>query len=116
MILGKVMDPALKQSNDSIGGMGRRSSWTHRTAVSSGLSGWFRSFLTFYDGQLNFLPILKSDFRERFEDPILVYSLNGFCHGNLGKVTQFFKLKSTHRVDACQIHDSLAAEDQEALL
>jgi len=39
-----------------------------------------------------------------------------FAMEDLGKIGQFFKSKSTRRANACQIHDSLAAEDQEALL
>jgi len=89
MIFGKVVHPAFEQSNYAIGGMRGHCSWAHRTAVGSRVSGWFRPFLTFYDGQLNFLPVLKPDFRERFEDPILVESLKGFCHEQPQRVEQF---------------------------
>lgn len=88
MIFGKVVHPAFEQFNYAIGGMRGHCSRTERTAVGSWVSGWFRPFLTFYDGQLNFLPVLKPDFRERFEDPILVESLKGFCHGQSQRVEQ----------------------------
>ena len=81
MIFGKIVNPAFKEPNDSIGGMARHSSSARRTEVSSRFRRQFGPFLTLYHGQLNFLSILKSNFREWFKDPVLVEGFDGFCHG-----------------------------------
>jgi len=79
---GKIMNAALKQRDDPIGGMrGYFYRARNRMAVSSGLSDPFGRLLVLHHGQLHSLPVFKSNFRERFKDSIFVESFDGFCHG-----------------------------------
>lgn len=80
VVFGEIVNPAFKQPNDSIGGMGCDLYPSGSTAATGRFGRRFRPFLTFYDGQPNFLPVFKPDFRERFKDPIFVESFDRFCH------------------------------------
>lgn len=51
-----------------------------RAAVSSRFGDPFGRLLTLYHGQLNSLSIFKSNFGERFKNPVFVESFDGFYH------------------------------------
>jgi hypothetical protein len=82
MIFGKIVHPTSKQSNDPIG---RARCYFHSSCLRATIVGRFRDpfgrLLALYDGQLNSLFVLKSNFAERFKDAVLVKSFDGFCHG-----------------------------------
>jgi hypothetical protein len=80
VVLGEIVNPAFKQSNDSVGRMRCRFDPTPRRTTSR-FSGWFVPFLTLSHGEFNPLPVFKSNFRERFEDPIFVQGFDRFRHG-----------------------------------
>ena len=82
MILGKIVNPTSKQSDDTIS----RArcyfcvSFPRATTVSR-FSDPLGRLLALYDGQLNCLSILKPNFAERFENAAFVESFDGLCHG-----------------------------------
>ena len=80
VVFGEIVNPAFKQANDSIGGIGCDLYPSGSTAATGRFGRRFRPFLTFHDGQPNFLPVFKPDFRERFKDPIFVEGFDRFCH------------------------------------
>ena len=81
MVFGKIVPLALKQTNDPRSGMGYFSLPGRRAAVIHGLTCRFRLHFALYHRQLDALSVLESNFGERFENPILEESFDGFCHG-----------------------------------
>jgi len=80
VVFGEIVNPAFKQSNDSVGRMRCRFDPTCRRATSR-FSGWFVPFLTLSHSEFNPLPVFESDFRERLEDPVFVQGFDRFRHG-----------------------------------
>ena len=81
VLFGKIVSFALKQANDPRGGMGYCSLPDRRAVVIHGFARRFRLLFTLYHRQLDPLSVLESNFGERFENPILEESFDGFCHG-----------------------------------
>ena len=81
VICGQIMNPAFEQSNDPIGWMRSYFSPIHNRRVARrGSSDLFRCLLTLHHGQPYLLFVSKSNFGERFENPILEKSFDGFGH------------------------------------
>lgn len=90
MIFGKIVNPTSKQSDDAINGA-RCYLYTSslRTTIVSRFSDPFGRLLAFYDGQLNSLSVLKSNFAERLKDAVFVKSFNGLRHGEPRSIGHF---------------------------
>jgi hypothetical protein len=82
MILGKIVNPTSKQSDDPIG---RARCYLYatflRATTVTRFSDPFGRLLALYNGQLNSLSVLKSNFAERFKNAVFVESFDGLCHG-----------------------------------
>ena len=82
VIFGEVVKPALKQANDSIGGMSCNNCSTRcRAALGRRLREPVGQLLTLDHGQLNSLSVFKSHFAERPKHSVFVEGFDAFCHG-----------------------------------
>src|SRR5262249_49423160 len=81
MTVGKIMDATLKQRHNPISGMSSNTSATrYRAALGRRFSEPLGRLLTLNHGQLNSLPVLKTNFAERLKHTVFVESFDGFCH------------------------------------
>jgi len=81
VICGQIMSPAFEQSDDPVGWVRRYFSAVHnRTAASRRFSDPFGRLLTLYHGELNSLFVFKTDFGERFKNPVFIEGFDGFRH------------------------------------
>ena len=81
MVLGKVVKLALKQANDSCGGVRYYLFSANGAAVAPRARGWFHSLAILFHDQLNSLSILDVNRGEGFKNAIFVKSFDGLCHG-----------------------------------
>ena len=82
VIFGEVVNPTLKQADDSIGGMsGITNSTRCRAALGRRFSEPLGRLLILYHGQLNSLSVFKSHFGERLKHSVFVEGFDAFCHG-----------------------------------
>jgi hypothetical protein len=81
MVFGKIVNPTSKQSDNLIA-RARCYFYTSsfRASILSRSSDPVGRLLALYDGQLDSLSVLKSDFAERFKNTVFVKSIDGLCH------------------------------------
>jgi hypothetical protein len=90
MIFGKIVNPTSKQSDDAISGTRcYLCTSSLRATIVSRFSDSFGRLLAFYDGQLNSLSVLKSNFAERLKDAVFVKSVDGLGHGEPRSIDHF---------------------------
>lgn len=82
VVFGEVVKPTLKQADDLEGRMsGNIHSRRRRAALGRRFSEPPGRLLALYNGQLNFLSVLKSHFGERLKHSVFVEGFDAFCHG-----------------------------------
>ena len=82
VIFREIVEAAFKQCDDPVGGM-RRYFFPPRDLMltTTRFCNPLRRCLALDHSQLNFLPVLKANFGERFKNPVFVESFDGLCHG-----------------------------------
>lgn len=83
VIFGEVVQPTLKQADNSIGGMSGSTCSTRCRAAAFGrrFTKSLGRLHSLYHGQLNFLSVFKLHFGERLKNSVFVEGFDAFCHG-----------------------------------
>ena len=104
VIFGKVVNPALKQSDDATRGMrGDIESMRCLPTQDRLLPAPYCRFVALEHRQFNFLSFFEANFFQGFKNPVFKHCVNGFRHLRPRSASRFFVPKCIAVSFACQI-------------
>ena len=104
VIFGKVVNPALKQSDDATRGMrGDIESLRRLPTQDRLLPAPYCRFVALEHRQFNFLSFFEANFFQGFKNPVFKHCVNGFRHLRPRSASRFFVPKCIVVSFTCQI-------------
>ena len=104
VIFGKVVNPALKQSDDATRGMrGDIESLRRLPTQDRLLPAPYCRFVALEHRQFNFLSFFEANFFQGFKNPVFKHCVNGFRHLRPRSASRFFVPKCIAVSFTCQI-------------
>jgi len=104
VIFGKVVNPALKQSDDATRGMrGDIESLRRLPTPDRLLPAPYCRFVALEHRQFNFLSFFEANFFQGFKNPVFKHCVNGFRHLRPRSASRFFVPKCIAVSFTCQI-------------